>query len=232
MSRLLSPLIHLFPRSWRDRYRYSFYNAWQTAPKFFEWKLRRWSGKITYPNNPEGLVMVHLGCGDIADPRYINVDKRPAPHVHHLGGVDSLPYLGANFADFIYTSHCLEHIPYDQVPKVLAEWARVLKPGGRLRIAVPDFDGIVNAYQRSGQNLALVQPTLLGGQNYPLNFHFSAYTKPHLTGLLEAAGFVGIKAWHHGEDDLTNFPDCSTATIPAGGTRVPVSLNLEGTKAE
>jgi SAM-dependent methyltransferase len=40
--------------------------------------------------------------------------------------------------DFVYSSHCLEHLrdPYEAI----ASWVRVVKPGGHLIITVPDED--------------------------------------------------------------------------------------------
>lgn len=40
--------------------------------------------------------------------------------------------------DFVYSSHCLEHIL--EVDVALENWCRILKPGGHLFFAVPDFD--------------------------------------------------------------------------------------------
>jgi SAM-dependent methyltransferase len=39
--------------------------------------------------------------------------------------------------DFVYSSHCLEHVR--NVPETLTNWARVLKPGGFLYVVVPDY---------------------------------------------------------------------------------------------
>ena len=38
----------------------------------------------------------------------------------------------------VFSSHLLEHIPYENVPKTLSEWMRVLKTGGHLSLYVPD----------------------------------------------------------------------------------------------
>jgi SAM-dependent methyltransferase len=46
----------------------------------------------------------------------------------------------------VYHSHVLEHIPPDAVPAFIAECRRVLVPGGILRVAVPDLEGIARAY--------------------------------------------------------------------------------------
>lgn len=48
--------------------------------------------------------------------------------------------------DAIYTSHTLEHIFPDRLPFVLSECFRVLKPGCRIRVVVPDIDKAITAY--------------------------------------------------------------------------------------
>lgn len=55
----------------------------------------------------------------------------------------------------MYSSHTLEYFdagqpgdpmrPGVEVFDVLSEWKRVLKPGGAIRLAVPDFDSLVKA---------------------------------------------------------------------------------------
>ena len=66
--------------------------------------------------------------------------------VNVVGGLDvdyvcdasrHLPFPDGTF-DIVYASHVLEHIPWFDSERVLREWARVTKGGGRLEIWVPD----------------------------------------------------------------------------------------------
>jgi SAM-dependent methyltransferase len=63
--------------------------------------------------------------------------------VHNL--VKGLPFED-NSVDAGYHSHLLEHLDRETAPKFLREILRVLKPGGRLRIVVPDFEEAARAY--------------------------------------------------------------------------------------
>jgi ubiquinone/menaquinone biosynthesis C-methylase UbiE len=45
-----------------------------------------------------------------------------------------------NSVDIIYTSHCLEHLPWQSVDAVLKDCYRALKPAGLIRIVLPDID--------------------------------------------------------------------------------------------
>jgi SAM-dependent methyltransferase len=49
----------------------------------------------------------------------------------------------------VYHSHMLEHLPGWQAEPFMAECARVLKPGGVLRVAIPDLETICRLYLES-----------------------------------------------------------------------------------
>lgn len=51
-----------------------------------------------------------------------------------------------NSVDVVYSSHTLEHMSREQGRAFLAECHRVLKPGGIIRIVVPDLSSIVRNY--------------------------------------------------------------------------------------
>jgi ubiquinone/menaquinone biosynthesis C-methylase UbiE len=81
---------------------------------------------------------VDLGCGsDPIHERAVRVD-RTVGHGHLLGDVTDLYWFADGSLDYVYASHVLEDFA-DWQP-VLTEWVRVLRPGGRLLIAVPDHE--------------------------------------------------------------------------------------------
>ena len=51
-----------------------------------------------------------------------------------------------NYADAIYCSHFLEHLDVKKADKFLSECLRCLKPGGVLRVVVPDFERMAKDY--------------------------------------------------------------------------------------
>ena len=82
-------------------------------------------------------VGLDLGCGFIkCHENAIGVDVYPHKNVDIVGDCTDLWMFKENELDFIVNSHLLEHLP-DTVA-ALAEWKRVLKPGGLLAIAVSD----------------------------------------------------------------------------------------------
>ncbi len=56
-----------------------------------------------------------------------------------------IPFPDSSF-DVVYHSHVLEHIDRDKAPAFLEECSRVLKPGGFLRIVVPDLEALLGRY--------------------------------------------------------------------------------------
>lgn len=49
-------------------------------------------------------------------------------------------------ADFIFTSHFIEHLYKKDAEHLLSECYRVLKPGGTIRIAIPDLEYAISLY--------------------------------------------------------------------------------------
>jgi SAM-dependent methyltransferase len=182
------------------------------------------------PVNEDNKMYVHLGCGEIDWPKFINVDVRAYKHIHYLHKVDRLPFLKDNTADLVYVSHCLEHIPVSATNSVLNEWRRVLKPGGILRISVPDFDLLLKIYEDNNHEMNSILGPLMGGQDYRYNFHYNSFNFESLKALLLEAGFSKVQKWKYGTDEFTSLPDWSGKDVYFNGKAYKVSLNIEGIK--
>ncbi|MGE4538375.1 MAG: glycosyltransferase [Desulfovibrio sp.] len=90
--------------------------------------------------------LLNLGCGGTHHPAWTNIDFSPSPP--DVLGYDlgrEIPFPDETF-HAVYHSHLLEHLPKRTAPLFLAECFRVLRPGGVLRLAVPDLEGIARAY--------------------------------------------------------------------------------------
>ena len=59
--------------------------------------------------------------------------------------MEPLPFADASF-DGVYHSHLLEHLPRDRALPFLQECRRVLKPGGVLRLAIPNLEAMARLY--------------------------------------------------------------------------------------
>ena len=91
---------------------------------------------------------LNLACGSsfITDQGWVNVDFAPTSRkVLQLNLLDKLPFPDQQF-QVLYSSHFLEHVPIDIVQQLLRDWRRLLKPGGRIRLVVPDFQYLARRY--------------------------------------------------------------------------------------
>jgi ubiquinone/menaquinone biosynthesis C-methylase UbiE len=96
---------------------------------------------------------LHWGCGDVRPDGWINSDLAEGPGIDISCSIfDGLP-LDDDSIDYITSQHTLPEIRiYEQVA-ALTELRRVLKPGGVLRMSLPDLDLFIDAY-RSGRREA------------------------------------------------------------------------------
>jgi len=192
--------------------------------------IKRIFGKPKLPQNPDNKVYIHLGCGDIASPEFINVDARPAAHVHYVCNVTDLSIFRDGYADLVYACHVLEHIQHTALRKTLWEWRRILKPGGVLRLSVPDFDKILNIYESSARDINSILGPLMGGQGYEYSVHCSAFNHSYLADKLREAGFKEVRKWEPDRVSNHDFRDWANSDIVWNGRAFPVSLNLEAVK--
>jgi SAM-dependent methyltransferase len=134
---------------------------------------------IPIKRSASGLAMLNLACGTITHPQWNNIDFSPYalmakhrrlaavlrkagmisdPRWQRLAGVDpdivrwdlrkGIPYPESSL-DVVYHSHFLEHLSQTNAVGFLGECKRVLKPGGVVRIAVPDLAYQIRHYCES-----------------------------------------------------------------------------------
>ena len=92
------------------------------------------------------MTMINIGCGDVFHPAWINLDVLPvSAGVRRLDARRPLPFADGT-VDAVYHSHVLEHLTSEEAELFLRECFRVLRPGGVVRVVVPDLAGIARAY--------------------------------------------------------------------------------------
>ncbi len=222
-------LIKLISVDFRNKHR-SKWNEVKTNVQITFGKLKRLFVRPKFPNIDNYGINLHLGCGSINHPIFINIDGLPDKHIHYVRNLDDLTIFKDNSVNLIYASHCLEHFPHHKIPEVLDEWFRVLKNGGILRLAVPNFDSLVNIYQQNNFDTQSIQAFLMGGQDYKYNFHMAIFNGMSLEALLKNAGFKIIREWQHENNQITNFDDCSKAMLTINQKSYCISMNIEAIK--
>lgn len=92
------------------------------------------------------MKMLNIGCGACHHPAWINLDLEPrSSDVMALDASQGLPF-ESNSVDVCYSSHVLEHLRPAEADDFVAQQHRVLKPGGVIRVVVPDLECICRLY--------------------------------------------------------------------------------------
>ena len=196
------------------------------------------------PAAERGSSYVQYGCGLCAPEGWINFDASPRLRIERTYGLRSvlrvsvgqlfppnvrsgdiargLPLADGN-AQGVYCSHVLEHVPRDDIPAVLRNTFRLLRPGGVFRLVVPDLQRRVARYLASasgGDAMAadtLIESCLLGTRRRPRtpaswlrqqfgrSAHLWMYDFAALRYLLVEAGFDQIRRCTLGDSDDPMF---------------------------
>lgn len=149
-------------------------------------------------------IKLNIGAGPTVIEGFTAIDRKLGTEAFPLDYPD-------DSVSEIRASHVLEHFGFSDVIKAVEEWKRVLKPGGRMRISVPDFSKISATWEHDPK----CPFYLFGGQTDENDFHKSVFDEERLTAYLENAGLEKIAHWVS--------PNTDTAAHP-------ISLNLEAFK--
>lgn len=156
------------------------------------------------PTGVSSPIRLNIGAGDTVLDGFTPIDRKFGTEAYPLNYADGS-------VEEIRCVHMLEHLSFGEAREALKEWHRVLKPGGRLRISVPDVDKVLAKKDDHWRFY------LMGGQTDGNDFHKSAYDRESLTVLLKSRGFHGIREWTSPNTDLA---------------AADFSLNLEGFKGD
>jgi predicted SAM-dependent methyltransferase len=205
-------------------------------------------------------LRLNVGCGSTVPPTWTNIDNSPtiwlaqhplpwrlarflrlvpadmadtprwAPRVILADARRDLPF-PSGCVDAIYASHFLEHLSRDDAARFLREARRLLRPGGLIRIVVPDLAAVVECYRRDRaagdplaadrlfDNLWVVDKGL---NRYPVwlqpmksflrtDVHRWLYDEASLTALMAELGFVEIHRCRYLESEI---PDVEQVEDP------------------
>ncbi|MFM7087465.1 MAG: class I SAM-dependent methyltransferase [Cyanobium sp.] len=168
-------------------------------------------------------LQLHLGGWEVREGWIlVNVEDRPGVGVR--GSVTDLSAFPDGSAVEIYASHVYERLGYqDELPRAFAEARRVLTPGGRLRISVPDMEVLCQLFlhpnaRASANEQFKIMRMMMGGQIEPFDVHKVAFSQNILIALLREHGFTDFQR----VEDFRLFDDTSKLRF-AG---IPISLNI------
>ena len=176
--------------------------------------------------NKRKEILLNLGCGVDLLPGFINVDKyldekgiksKKGLYANAKIGkgakfvkadITKLPFKD-NYADYIECLEALEHLPFRQVEVALREMYRVLKPGGKMVLMVPDMDDMCRGWLEKVTDKVFDHNTFFGliqqffgNQIHDGEYHKAGFTQTYLKGVINAVGFslekIDITLYPHG----------------------------------
>jgi|GEM_PF-1498113 len=138
-------------------------------------------------------LRLNVGAGDDRRSGYLSVDLR-ADVADVVADATKLPFPTASASELV-ASDVLEHFPASRTAEVLAEWRRVLAPGGKLTIRVPNLLVLAQILVRGGpEPAAQVVRNIYGGHRFgpdgAWDAHHTGWTPAMLHEELAAAGFL------------------------------------------
>ena len=82
-------------------------------------------------------IKLNIGAGDTVIEGWTPIDRKLGTEAYPL------PQYADNSVEVIRASHVLEHFSFVDAQLALNEWCRVLKPGGKIFVSVPDVTRII-----------------------------------------------------------------------------------------
>jgi SAM-dependent methyltransferase len=184
------------------------------------------------------MIKVHLGCGKRNIPGFVHVDLDDHSHIDHRHAIDRLPMFDDDAVDLIYACHALEYFDRERAKEVLAEWRRVLRPDGILRLAVPDFEALVQVYEQEGGLERILGPLygrmeIDAPEGKEVLYHKTVYDFSGLKSVLEGCGFERVRRYDWRATEHKDLDDFSQAYTPHMDKEngLLISLNVEADKA-
>jgi predicted SAM-dependent methyltransferase len=112
------------------------------ATTFQSVRIRRFVASCKTP------VLLNLGSGPrgVGDSHWINVDGFRDRNVHYVLDISRRLPFGSNSFDGVFCEHVLEHFSLEDGERIAREVCRILRPGGSVRIIVPDAELLLQRY--------------------------------------------------------------------------------------
>lgn len=154
-------------------------------------------------------------------PGWLNTDLYPkALGCVTLDATKPFPFESGSF-DYVFSEHQIEHIAFDDALKMLHECHRILRPGGKIRIALPSIDQLLKLFEPSNTEVQQKYVAVRTRECYPgvqnanpcfainaafMNWgHRFLYDRETLKSLLQEIGCTDIQFFQPGESDDRNL---------------------------
>ncbi len=142
-------------------------------------------------------LKLNVGCGPVRTEGEVGVDRLPTSAADVVADLLALPFPDGA-AEFVRLDHVLEHLPQRMGVPALLEARRVLQPGGRIRVSLPDLAATCRAYAAASARGGLAEKAavlrqLYGSQAHDGEYHQAGWDGETLADLLVSCGFVDVR---------------------------------------
>lgn len=147
---------------------------------------------------------LHIGCGQVLLPGWINVDNQPYPGVDHV--LDVTKALPFSDLQYIFAEHFIEHLAYDDAARFLANCRKVLRNDGILRLSTPNLDWVWMTHYHLGNwgdAAQQVNDCFMLNKAFRGWGHQFLYNREAIRETLTAAGFGTIEYVSYGHSRHT-----------------------------
>jgi predicted SAM-dependent methyltransferase len=163
---------------------------------------------------PQGQRGINLGSGSVAFPGWLNIDLDERHADIHWDLANGLPFLPAGEFDAAYSEHFLEHVPRKTAMEIVSDCFRALKPGGSIRLALPNLDELIRAYHADDKHPDVNESfreemgAVFHSKGELFNIamrawgHTYMYNREDIELLLKHVGFVDIRAAELGQSSV------------------------------
>ncbi len=171
-------------------------------------------------------MRLYVGSRDLKPDGYLCVDIDPSGCPDIVADIRDMRSVADASCEELIASHVLEHLEWPESFRALAEFGRVLQPGGLLKLAVPDLRLLLDMLV-SGEADFHAAGLLFGcgGRTNPFEQHRYAFTEKMLRRILSLLGFGNFDWWN------STLPEAANGWCPvAGGAKVAISINVAARK--
>lgn len=164
-------------------------------------------------------VWLHLGCGANHFPGWVEVDleRKNRPDLVHDLRV-GLPAPKAS-CEFIYSEHLFEHLLLADSERLMRDCLAALRPGGVMRVAMPDLESLVGHYGGSWRDQAWILDHGYGHMSTAAEMlntamrdwgHLYIYDYADLSFRLGEAGFATVRRCEWRQSDHSELKGLET----------------------
>jgi SAM-dependent methyltransferase len=183
----------------------NYWNEWseksyRNATKYtWEYSANLWKELFELKN-----IKLNLGSGNNKKEGFKSCDCFKADFIDEVFDISKIPYPD-NSVDELFSQHAIEHLTFTNVELALRDWYRVLKPGGKLTLRLPDFKLCCLNYLASenATDSMWYRNTIFGiqvsqiGEPDDAQIHRSGFSKNEMEILLKSIGYIIDKSFHY-----------------------------------